>query len=97
MISITFSCGAYFLMKSAIGDIPIKEQIPCFFILLRDLVISYEMFDVGFFLFHRLMHTKYFYKRIHKIHHEWKAPIGLISIYAHPTGKQIVDFICGTE
>ncbi len=23
-------------------------------------------------------------KHIHKIHHEWQAPIGLVSLYAHP-------------
>ena len=32
----------------------------------------------------RLLHHPTLYKKIHKKHHEWTAPIGVISIYAHP-------------
>ena len=33
---------------------------------------------------YRLFHHPMLYKHIHKIHHEWTAPIGVVSIYAHP-------------
>lgn len=73
-----------------IGERKLK-QVPTFWILLRDLIASYCLFDVSFYTLHRILHSKLFYKRIHKIHHEWKAPIGIASIYAHPTEHLITN------
>lgn len=89
IVSITFSCGAFWISRATLGERDVKA-VPSFLILMRDLLIAHHMFDIGFYTFHRLMHSKYFYKRIHKIHHEWKAPCGLIAIYAHPTGLLMI-------
>lgn len=32
----------------------------------------------------RLFHNPHLYKRFHKQHHEWTAPIGVVATYAHP-------------
>ncbi len=37
-----------------------------------------------FYYTHRLFHTKYLYRTIHKIHHEWTSPIGIVCYYSHP-------------
>ncbi|PVV03766.1 hypothetical protein BB560_001743 [Smittium megazygosporum] len=40
--------------------------------------------DFYHYFVHRLMHNKFLYKRIHKVHHEYTAPFGITAEYAHP-------------
>jgi sterol desaturase/sphingolipid hydroxylase (fatty acid hydroxylase superfamily) len=51
---------------------------------IMEVVFHFAVNDVVFYFAHGLLHTPFFYKRIHKIHHEFKAPIALASEYAHP-------------
>jgi methylsterol monooxygenase/4-alpha-methyl-delta7-sterol-4alpha-methyl oxidase len=46
--------------------------------------------DCVFYWTHRLLHTPFFYKRIHKQHHEYSTSIGLAAEYAHP-----LEFVFG--
>jgi len=40
--------------------------------------------DFFFYFGHRLLHTPFLYKHIHKIHHEYYNAISLCAEYAHP-------------
>jgi len=40
--------------------------------------------EVGFYYSHRLFHSPWFYKRYHKLHHEWNSPVAFAAIDAHP-------------
>ena len=42
-----------------------------------EVVFHFLVNDIVFYFLHGLLHTPYFYKRIHKIHHEFKAPVAL--------------------
>ena len=41
----------------------------------------------------RLAHWAPLYKHIHKQHHEWTAPIGVVSVYAHPVEHVMVNML----
>ncbi len=51
---------------------------------LTDIIVFSLWEEIGFYYSHRLIHMPGMYKRIHKIHHEWNAPIGVTSLHAHP-------------
>ena len=40
--------------------------------------------EILFYYGHAAFHIPYFYQRIHKQHHEFKAPFALAAAYAHP-------------
>jgi sterol desaturase/sphingolipid hydroxylase (fatty acid hydroxylase superfamily) len=48
---------------------------------LFDLVSAYLLMDILYFLTHRLLHTKYFYSKYHKFHHEIIMPVGISATY----------------
>lgn len=42
------------------------------------------MEEIGFYYSHRVLHSRYLYRFIHKRHHEWTAPIAVTAMYCHP-------------
>ncbi|CAN6981399.1 unnamed protein product [Brassica rapa subsp. trilocularis] len=40
--------------------------------------------DFVFYWGHRILHSKWLYKNVHSVHHEYATPFGLTSEYAHP-------------
>jgi methylsterol monooxygenase len=40
--------------------------------------------DTWHYFFHRLLHHKRIYKYVHKVHHNFQAPFGMVAEYAHP-------------
>lgn len=48
------------------------------------LVSGYIIEESLFYLFHRMLHSKYVYRYIHKIHHEFTSPIAVSAQYLHP-------------
>lgn len=59
------------------------EKIPDFLTFLWQSILSIFLEDFFFYWNHRLMHLPFLYKRVHKIHHEFKNTIHIASVYTH--------------
>jgi len=46
--------------------------------------------DFFFTISHRILHTPYFYTKIHKWHHQYSMAVGICAEYAHP-----IEYIIG--
>ena len=40
--------------------------------------------DTWHYWMHRLLHHHSIYKYVHKVHHHFQAPFGMVAEYAHP-------------
>ena len=56
----------------------------CRYILCLQMVVCLIIEDTWQYWFHRLLHHKSIYKYVHKIHHHFQAPFGMVAEYAHP-------------
>ncbi|KAK9740548.1 hypothetical protein RND81_03G043600 [Saponaria officinalis] len=48
--------------------------------------------DFVFYWGRRILHTKWLYQHVHRIHHEYATPFGLTSEYAHPAEILFLGF-----
>ncbi|XP_044520412.1 fatty acid hydroxylase domain-containing protein 2 isoform X1 [Gracilinanus agilis] len=74
------------------GD-PCRPELPTFHWFLLELSVFTLIEEVLFYYTHRLIHHPIFYKRFHKKHHEWTAPIGVVSLYAHPVEHMVSNMM----
>ena len=57
---------------------------PSHYEVFHDIIIILLIDEFLFYYGHRLLHHKKVYRYIHKMHHEFRAPVGLAAIYSHP-------------
>ncbi|XP_030524620.1 methylsterol monooxygenase 1-1-like isoform X1 [Rhodamnia argentea] len=57
--------------------------LPSFWEILAQLLIYFMIEDYTNYWLHRWLHCKWGYEKIHRVHHEYTAPIGFAAPYAH--------------
>ncbi|KAL1953455.1 hypothetical protein VTO42DRAFT_2793 [Malbranchea cinnamomea] len=61
-----------------------RHSLPSVATMVRQTILSALMFDVMFYVLHRLMHTPLAYRRFHRVHHEFRDHTPLAVGYVHP-------------
>ncbi|KAI8799114.1 fatty acid hydroxylase domain-containing protein 2-like isoform X1 [Biomphalaria glabrata] len=69
------------------------NDLPTFHWVVFELSVFSLAIEIGFYYSHRLLHHPKLYRHIHKQHHEWTAPISVVSIYAHPVEHVLSNMI----
>lgn len=57
--------------------------LPSVWEILAQLIVYFMIEDYGNYWIHRFLHCNWGYEKIHKVHHEYTAPIGFAAPYAH--------------
>ncbi|XP_013413815.1 fatty acid hydroxylase domain-containing protein 2-like [Lingula anatina] len=77
-------CALWFVVMRWRGCQYTPESLPTFQWVLLELLVFSLAEEFFFYYSHRTFHHPRIYRLIHKRHHEWTAPIGIIALYAHP-------------
>jgi methylsterol monooxygenase len=62
---------------------------------LRHFLFYYFISDMYFYASHRLLHTKFLYRTVHKKHHYFTAPMAISALYCNRTEMILSNIITG--
>ncbi|CAL5424469.1 unnamed protein product [Camellia sinensis] len=66
--------------------------LPSWKVISIQILFYFILEDFVFYWGHRILHTKWLYKHVHSVHHEYATPFGLTSEYAHPAEILFLGF-----
>ena len=83
-ISLVVFLPFFYRLFSYFGHVSVRTPIPSFWTLLWQITIFVLCEDFLFYWTHYLFHTRWLYKHIHKKHHIFKQPTGVVFVLADP-------------
>jgi len=88
-IQLPIICATYLYCE--MFDIPFEwDKMPPWYLLLAQFYACLVIEDTWHYFMHRALHDKRIYKYIHKVHHNFQAPFGMVAEYAHPAETMIL-------
>ena len=85
---VIFPLAIFGLMCNYIFDIypyDMSRNMPNIFVCIFHICSILFMTDILFYIFHRIMHLPYYYKKYHKYHHMYTETFALVNHCLHPT------------
>ncbi|EGE84343.1 hypothetical protein RJZ56_007909 [Blastomyces dermatitidis] len=70
----------------------VNKNIPSVWRFLIDVLNTALLFEVSFYYFHALFHTKFMYRHVHSVHHHFKEEIAIAAFYSHPLEFLVLNF-----
>ncbi|RUP10412.1 LOW QUALITY PROTEIN: hypothetical protein BC936DRAFT_140024 [Jimgerdemannia flammicorona] len=83
-IVVSAAWGAVFYKLAGWRGMQCDAPLPSVAIMVRDFLVFVVVEEIGFYYGHRLLHHSAIYKYVHKMHHEFTAPVAIAAIYCHP-------------
>eukprot|EP00940_MAST-03C_sp_MAST-3C-sp2_P002038 g2038.t1 len=66
------------------GALRISPELPSLYEVVTHIAFFVLLEEIMFYGTHRLLHTNWLYKNVHKVHHQFTQPTALAAVYAHP-------------
>ncbi|KAH7519577.1 hypothetical protein FEM48_Zijuj08G0051700 [Ziziphus jujuba var. spinosa] len=87
-------CPVQILSYPTIKCIGIRTgmELPSASEIFLQLLVYFMIEDFSHYWLHRMLHSKWAYQKIHRVHHQYTAPIGLSAPYAHWAEVLILGF-----
>jgi len=70
-----------------------SETIPPWYESMLKVFVAMNIYFVGFYWSHRLLHVKWLYGRFHKMHHAMKPSLGIVANLNHPFDNFITNHV----
>ena len=83
-IALIISLPALFYLLNLNGKVQIDEEVPPLSTIVYQLLVFILIEDFLFYWTHLLFHTPWLYKTIHKQHHFYRQPTGVVFVISHP-------------